>query len=58
MSNKITSSVEFTRKVKCGGIKKKSQIKALNTAESKTGRISNVTAIKETVTNKMNAATL
>jgi hypothetical protein len=44
--------------VKRGGIKKKFQMKALSAAESKTGKISNVIASKDTVTNKTNAATL
>ena len=41
-----------------GGIKNTSQIKALNTAETKTGKISNVIASKETVSNRINATTL
>jgi hypothetical protein len=41
-----------------GGIKKKSQIKALAMAEMITGQISNSIAIIETVRSKMNATTL
>lgn len=39
-------------------MKKKSQIKALKTAATNTGKMSNVMASKETVNNKMKATTL
>src|SRR6185369_11107517 len=58
ITNKMLSSVVLTWIVKRGGIKKISQINALNVAASKTGKISKLIANKETVTNKMNAATL
>jgi hypothetical protein len=43
--------------VKRGGIKKKSHINALKAADSKTGRISNKTASKETVSKRIKATT-
>src|SRR5438874_9995421 len=58
MSNKMRSSAEPTLKVNFGGMKKKSQIIALASAERNTGRISNVIASNETVTNNIKATTL
>ena len=58
MIKRIVSSAVSTCKVKRGGIKNTSQINALKAAEIKTGRISNVIASKETVSNKINATTL
>ena len=52
------SSVDSIKKVKRGGIKKKSQISALNKAANKTGKISKSMAMILTVTNKTNAVTL
>lgn len=54
----MTSSVDSIKNVKRGGIKKKSQIKALNKAASKTGIISKSMAIILTVTNNTKAVTL
>jgi hypothetical protein len=45
-------------KVNRGGMKKKSQIKALSKAESNTGKISKNIAVSETVTSKTKATTL
>jgi hypothetical protein len=41
-----------------GGIKKKFQINALKTADISTGKMSNVTARRETVTSNVKATTL
>src|SRR5258706_14553422 len=58
ITNKILSSVVLTWIVKRGGIKKTSQIIALSVAASRTGKISKLIANKETVTNRIKAATL
>jgi hypothetical protein len=52
------SSVFPILNVNLGGMKKKSQINALNRAAKSTGRISKNMAIRETVTSKMKATTL
>lgn len=46
------------RNVNFGGIKKKFQTNALNSAEQRTGMMSKNIAVNETVTNKMSATTL
>jgi len=53
----IKSSVEFMWNVKLGGIKKKSQISALSKADKRTGKISKIVAIIETVTSRTKAVT-
>ena len=58
INNRSESSPAETVKVNRGGIKKKSQISALNMAEISTGAISKNIAIKETVTSKIRATTL
>ena len=58
IDNIKVSSEEPIWKVNRGGIKKKSQIKALSKAESNTGKISRNIAISETVTSKTKATTL
>ena len=54
MSKKASSPLE-TEKVKRGGIKKKSQIKALKIAANKTGYKLNRIAKTDTVKSKINA---
>jgi hypothetical protein len=58
ITSRMVSSVVLTCRVNRGGIKKTSQINALRKAESKTGKISNVMANKETVSSNINATTL
>jgi hypothetical protein len=58
INNIKESSVEPTLNVNRGGMKKKFQINALNKAARRTGKISKNIAIRETVTNKINATTL
>src|SRR5437870_2394140 len=58
MIKKMTSSVALTWIVNRGGMKKKFQIKALNTAETITGQISNNTAFNDTANKRINATPL
>ena len=58
ITSKMVSSVVSIWMVKRGGIKNISHIKALNAAESKTGKISNSIAIRETVSNRIKATVL
>jgi hypothetical protein len=55
MDSIILSSVFTTRKLNLGFKKKKSQIKALNTAASKTGKMSKNIAMTERISSKINA---
>ena len=58
INNSNASSAEVTLNVKRGGIKKKSQVSALNKAASNTGIMSNMTAISETASKRTKAGIL
>ena len=58
MISKKKSSAVLTWKVNRGGIKKKFQVNALNTAENSTGNMSKEIAINETVSSSIKAITL
>ena len=55
--NKKKSSVLSTRKVKRGGIKKKSHVNALKKAANNTGKISKNRVSTDTVTSRRKATT-
>jgi hypothetical protein len=54
---RILSSVVSTWIANLGGIKKKSQIRALNAAEISTGKMSKITASIDTASNSIKATT-